>query len=434
VHSTQKYSRVIFDDGAAMHAASFLRSEKSICPQGEVVANKVSVDVCGYGSMRRLVNDMFPSVNRVEQEDYNSWNYWKLAVPDIDEDELLESKKREEEGRKKEEARRKEEAKKKEEQKKKDELRRRDEERRKVEEAKKKKVEDDKRRKEEEAKRREDEKKRVEEEGRRKREEDKRKKEDEKKRAEDEKKRVEDEKKRVENEKKKDEDEKRRKKEENSKGEGEQKEWDEDKKAEGDKGREDKVEGSEKEWGGGEQKISGKEKIVGHTRDSAKEVKGNGTIKKGSGEGIEAEVSDLGEEVGGLKHETDGQRSAALQKLLGDEAEKTESTSASDNWEDANRCEPGEDSGIEEEVETNSGSEGVQTGREDGIVEESDDAQLEANGVETSGSGKSAGLRVGQSEGNKAGKHRTAGETKQARSEGGTDVSADALLTKEATR
>jgi hypothetical protein len=397
-----------------------------------VVANKVSVDVCGYGSMRRLVNDMFPSVNRVEQEDYNSWNYWKLAVPDIDEDELLESKKREEEGRKKEEARRKEEAKKKEEQKKKDELRRRDEERRKVEEAKKKKVEDDKRRKEEEAKRREDEKKRVEEEGRRKREEDKRKKENEKKRVEDEKKRVEDEKKRVENEKKKDDE--RRKKEEKSKGEEGQKEWDEDKEAKREKERDDKVEDSEKERGGGKQKISGKEKNAGHTRESAMEVKGNGTIEKGSGETSEVEVNDLGEEMGGLEHQTDGQRSAALQKLLGDEAEKTESTSASDNWEDAKRCEPGEDSGIEEEVEMNSGSEGVQTSREDGIVEESDGAQSEANGVETSASGNSAGLLVGQIEGDKAGKHRTAGETKQARSEGRIDVSADALLTKEATR
>ncbi|CAK9874312.1 unnamed protein product [Sphagnum jensenii] len=57
-----------------------------INPRGEVAVNN-RVDVRTYTSLHKLVNDMFPAQTYVEQEDYNLWNFWKLPLPDI-EDEL----------------------------------------------------------------------------------------------------------------------------------------------------------------------------------------------------------------------------------------------------------------------------------------------------------------------------------------------------------
>ncbi|CAM6072091.1 unnamed protein product [Sphagnum tenellum] len=57
-----------------------------INPRGEVAVNN-RVDVRTYTSLHKLVNDMFPAQIYVEQEDYNLWNFWKLPLPDI-EDEL----------------------------------------------------------------------------------------------------------------------------------------------------------------------------------------------------------------------------------------------------------------------------------------------------------------------------------------------------------
>ncbi|KAL6619097.1 hypothetical protein ACP70R_034236 [Stipagrostis hirtigluma subsp. patula] len=54
-----------------------------INPKGEVAVNS-SVDVKSYTSLHTLVNDMFPPTTLVEQEDYNSWNYWKVPLPDVD--------------------------------------------------------------------------------------------------------------------------------------------------------------------------------------------------------------------------------------------------------------------------------------------------------------------------------------------------------------
>lgn len=54
-----------------------------INPKGEVAINS-SVDVKSYTSLHTLVNDMFPPTTLVEQEDYNSWNYWKMPLPDVD--------------------------------------------------------------------------------------------------------------------------------------------------------------------------------------------------------------------------------------------------------------------------------------------------------------------------------------------------------------
>ncbi|KAJ6793677.1 phosphatidate phosphatase PAH1-like isoform X1 [Iris pallida] len=54
-----------------------------INPKGEVAINHC-VDVKSYTSLHTLVNDMFPPTSLVEQEDFNSWNYWKMPLPTID--------------------------------------------------------------------------------------------------------------------------------------------------------------------------------------------------------------------------------------------------------------------------------------------------------------------------------------------------------------
>ncbi|TXG59071.1 hypothetical protein EZV62_016900 [Acer yangbiense] len=55
-----------------------------INPKGEVAISH-RIDVKSYTSLHTLVNDMFPPTSMVdEQEDYNSWNYWKVPIPDVD--------------------------------------------------------------------------------------------------------------------------------------------------------------------------------------------------------------------------------------------------------------------------------------------------------------------------------------------------------------
>ncbi|GAB2258196.1 hypothetical protein Droror1_Dr00014356 [Drosera rotundifolia] len=54
-----------------------------INPKGEVAINN-RIDVKSYTSLHTLVNDMFPPTSLVEQEDYNSWNYWKMPVQEVD--------------------------------------------------------------------------------------------------------------------------------------------------------------------------------------------------------------------------------------------------------------------------------------------------------------------------------------------------------------
>ncbi|KAL9265025.1 Phosphatidate phosphatase PAH1-like protein [Drosera capensis] len=54
-----------------------------INPKGEVAINN-RIDVKSYTSLHTLVNDMFPPTSLVEQEDYNSWNYWKMPVLEVD--------------------------------------------------------------------------------------------------------------------------------------------------------------------------------------------------------------------------------------------------------------------------------------------------------------------------------------------------------------
>jgi phosphatidate phosphatase LPIN len=56
-----------------------------INPKGEVAVNN-RVHVKTYTSLHKLVNDMFPAQTSMEQEDYNSWNFWKLPLPDIEDD------------------------------------------------------------------------------------------------------------------------------------------------------------------------------------------------------------------------------------------------------------------------------------------------------------------------------------------------------------
>ncbi|XP_050213037.1 phosphatidate phosphatase PAH2-like isoform X1 [Mercurialis annua] len=54
-----------------------------INPKGEVAVNRL-VDTRSYTSLHALVHGMFPAMSSTEQEDYNSWNFWKLSPPDID--------------------------------------------------------------------------------------------------------------------------------------------------------------------------------------------------------------------------------------------------------------------------------------------------------------------------------------------------------------
>ncbi|KAK7351653.1 hypothetical protein VNO77_11250 [Canavalia gladiata] len=54
-----------------------------INPRGEIVVNR-RLDTKSYTSMHALVNGMFPPTNSSEQEDFNSWNFWKLPPPAID--------------------------------------------------------------------------------------------------------------------------------------------------------------------------------------------------------------------------------------------------------------------------------------------------------------------------------------------------------------
>uniref|UniRef100_A0A1D1XDE8 phosphatidate phosphatase n=1 Tax=Anthurium amnicola TaxID=1678845 RepID=A0A1D1XDE8_9ARAE len=54
-----------------------------INPKGEVAINHC-IDVKSYTSLHTLVNDMFPPTSVDEQEDFNSWNYWKMPLPSID--------------------------------------------------------------------------------------------------------------------------------------------------------------------------------------------------------------------------------------------------------------------------------------------------------------------------------------------------------------
>ncbi|XP_012071671.1 phosphatidate phosphatase PAH2 isoform X1 [Jatropha curcas] len=53
-----------------------------INPRGEVAVNRL-VDTRSYTSLHDLVHGMFPVMTSCEQEDYNSWNFWKLPPPDI---------------------------------------------------------------------------------------------------------------------------------------------------------------------------------------------------------------------------------------------------------------------------------------------------------------------------------------------------------------
>ncbi|XVE55918.1 hypothetical protein DITRI_Ditri03aG0195700 [Diplodiscus trichospermus] len=54
-----------------------------INPKGEVAVNR-SVDTKSYSSLHALVHRMFPQMPFSEQEDFNSWNFWKLPPPVID--------------------------------------------------------------------------------------------------------------------------------------------------------------------------------------------------------------------------------------------------------------------------------------------------------------------------------------------------------------
>ncbi|KAL4300882.1 hypothetical protein HN51_052271 [Arachis hypogaea] len=55
-----------------------------INPRGEIVVNR-RIDTKSYTSLHALVNGMFPPmISSSEQEDFNSWNFWKLPPPVLD--------------------------------------------------------------------------------------------------------------------------------------------------------------------------------------------------------------------------------------------------------------------------------------------------------------------------------------------------------------
>lgn len=54
-----------------------------INPKGEVAISH-RIDAKSYTSLHTLVNDMFPPTSLVEQEDFNSWNYWRMPFSDVD--------------------------------------------------------------------------------------------------------------------------------------------------------------------------------------------------------------------------------------------------------------------------------------------------------------------------------------------------------------
>ncbi|KAK9066727.1 hypothetical protein SSX86_014050 [Deinandra increscens subsp. villosa] len=54
-----------------------------INPKGEVIINRC-IDSKSYASLHALVNGIFPPISVHEEEDYNSWNFWKLPPPTVD--------------------------------------------------------------------------------------------------------------------------------------------------------------------------------------------------------------------------------------------------------------------------------------------------------------------------------------------------------------
>ncbi|KAI3677107.1 hypothetical protein L1987_86727 [Smallanthus sonchifolius] len=56
-----------------------------INPKGEVaISHRIDMKGKSYTSLHTLVDDMFPATSKGEQEDFNSVNYWRLPLPDID--------------------------------------------------------------------------------------------------------------------------------------------------------------------------------------------------------------------------------------------------------------------------------------------------------------------------------------------------------------
>ncbi|KAK9068494.1 hypothetical protein SSX86_012608 [Deinandra increscens subsp. villosa] len=56
-----------------------------INPKGEVaISHRIDMKGKSYTSLHTLVNDMFPPTSMIEQEDYNTWNYWRVPLPDMD--------------------------------------------------------------------------------------------------------------------------------------------------------------------------------------------------------------------------------------------------------------------------------------------------------------------------------------------------------------
>ncbi|KVH99958.1 LIPIN family [Cynara cardunculus var. scolymus] len=67
------------------YQSTFSGRLQSVLCGGEVaISHRIDMKGKSYTSLHTLVNDMFPPTSMVEQEDYNSWNYWRMPLPDVD--------------------------------------------------------------------------------------------------------------------------------------------------------------------------------------------------------------------------------------------------------------------------------------------------------------------------------------------------------------
>uniref|UniRef100_A0A7S0WY06 Lipin/Ned1/Smp2 (LNS2) domain-containing protein n=1 Tax=Pyramimonas obovata TaxID=1411642 RepID=A0A7S0WY06_9CHLO len=108
-YSTLQTIRNLFPDFWSPFYAGFgnretdERSYRAVgVPEGKIFTiNPASEVVCGCNKMSKvytlsginlLLDQMFPSLAKgqdlLEQEGYNSWNYWKMDLPEIDDEDV----------------------------------------------------------------------------------------------------------------------------------------------------------------------------------------------------------------------------------------------------------------------------------------------------------------------------------------------------------
>ncbi|KAI3512080.1 hypothetical protein L1887_19260 [Cichorium endivia] len=77
--------QLLFLSARAIVQAYLTRSFLLNLKQGEVaISHRMDMKGKSYTSLHTLVNDMFPPTSMIEQEDFNSWNYWRVSLPDVE--------------------------------------------------------------------------------------------------------------------------------------------------------------------------------------------------------------------------------------------------------------------------------------------------------------------------------------------------------------